>query len=589
MAIYYGGKSPVSLDLGEKIKSMLVSWIKSLFGSFIKDTKQPIIDDIKTEVAVKSIDPAMFQTREIRESVEKLKGALEHSPDDISGLAGDILDVIVGKASKIQFQGITDQTVDDKMPLSQKLFDQMAIVTDICLLANILSVIGQCVPFTQLTDLGREIRAYLDYSGLTQITGFGYGMMLSAAMAPKITQEIDAKMQNTPLEARDIVTLNYRNEIVDAKFYPRMALKGYNEDNADYMRLSQRPLLDPRRLINLYHREYIDRDTFFMLMEKLGFENEDITRQLLEAQYFPTPAEVILWAAREVFEPEERKKLKLDDKFPEAFWDYAERAGMTREEAENFWAAHWTFPGWNVIQEMRWRNIIDDNDVETFFTEADIVPFWRDAMKEVMYSPYTRVDGRRMYETGILSRDEFKTAMTDIGYTEERAEGLAKWATERKLSPQKDLTISKIEKAFRDGEITDTNYIERIMDMGYDDSEANLLLNLLKRDIEEKEEKDQIDWYILRYKNGLITIEQLTTFLDGLGLNEAKKNKMILLAKNAKAALSKTASKSDLDKWFKQIIINEETYKIRLQALGYEDNDISNYVASLLLEIGGKK
>lgn len=576
------------MGIGDVVFGTLKDVGKTIFEAIIGWMKPSIMADVKTEVAKKSIDPDMFQTKEIKESVVKLKSALEHSPDDISGLAGDILDVIIGKASKIQFQGITDQQVDDKMPLSQKLFDQMAIVTDICLLANILSIVGQCIPLTQLTDLGREIRAYLDYSGLTQITGFGYGMMLSAALGPKITQEVDAKMQNTPLDPRDVVNLNYRKEIGKEDFHPRMALKGYNSTNANYMREVQRPLLDPRTLINLYHREHIDRDEFFERMQKLGYGNEEIRHLYKEAEYFPTPSEVILWAAREVFEKDEREKLRLDEKFPEAFWDYAERAGMTREEAENFWAAHWTFPGWTIIQEMRWRNIIDDKDVDMFFTEADIVPYWRDSMLKVMYSPYTRVDGRRMYETGILSRDEFKTAMTDIGYTEERAEGLAKWATDRKLAPQKDLTMSKIEKAFREGEIDAANFTERMKDMGYDDDEALLILNLLKRDIEEKEEKDQVDWYILRYKNGLITLDELTKFLDTLGINEAKKNKLILNAKNAKASLAKTASKSDLDKWFKQAIIKQETYKTRLEALGYEESDINNYVASMLLETGGE-
>ena len=576
------------MGLGDVVFDTLKSWAKTVVGAVIGWLKPSIIGDVKTEVAKKSLDPDMFQTKEMKEGVDKLKTAFETSPEDISGLARDIFDILIGKVSKVQFQYITEEKVDADMPLSQRLFDQMAIVTDICLYANVMSVIGQCIPLTQLTDLGREIRAYLDYSGLTQITGFGYGMLLSAALAPKVTQEIDAKMQNTPLDPRDVVNLFYREEFKEPTYYKKMALRGYSELNADYMRKAGYLHLDTRALVNLRHRDLMSSEEFRLLMRKKGYHEDDIRRILEEAQYFPTPAEVILWAAREVFEPDVRKKLRLDEKFPEKFWEYAEKAGMTLEEAMNFWAAHWVFPGWTTIQEMRWRNIITDDDVEVFFTEADIVPFWRDAMREVMYSPYTRVDARRMYETGILTRAQFKTAMTDIGYTDERAEGLAKWATDRKLAPQKDLTMSKIEKAFRDGEIDATNFTQRIIDMGYDSEEATLILNLLKRDIEEKEEKDKIDWYILRFKNGLINLDELTKFLDGLGLNEAKKNKLIIQAKNAKAALAKTASKADLDKWYKQNIIKQETYKTRLEALGYEEGDINNYVASINLEIGGK-
>jgi len=523
--------------LGGAVIGVLATWFRGVISELIDKYKPEIITDVKKEVALKSIDPDMFQTEEIKNSVIKLKEALKYSPEDTSGLAGDLLDVVIGKASKVQFQAITGKSVDDKMPLSNALFTQMAIVTDVCLLANILSIIGQCIPFTQLTDLGREIRSYLDYSGLTQITGFGYGMMLSAALAPKITQEIDSKMRNTPL--------------------------------------------DPRSLITLHHREYLTYDEFKEQMYIKGYNDTRIELLLNEAQYFPSPADVILWAAREIFEPEIRAKLRLDDKIPPEFLVYASKAGMTEEMAKNYWAQHWVFPGFTTIQEMRWRNIITDADVDIFFTEADIVPYWREAMLKVMYSPYTRVDARRMFETDILTRDEFKTAMTDIGYTEERAEGLAKWASARKLAPQKDLTISKIEKAFREGEITETNYTERIKLMGYDENEATLMLNLLKRDIEEVEEKDNVDWYILRFKNGLIGLTELETFLNGLGFGEAKKNKLILKAKIAKGKLAKTASKSDLDLWFTQGIIDEPEYKTRLEGLGYENGDISNYVLSI--------
>ena len=576
------------MGLGQDAFNLIMKIIKKTIDKMFGWFSTPVIDELTLRTAKKSLKEDMFKTQVVKDSVTKLKESWMHSPEDSGDIVDDLIKAVSGHVAQLQLEAITGKKVDGDMPLAGKLFDQMAIVTDLNILSNALAIIGEFFPLVHLDRIGEEIRAYLDYSGLTQITGFGYGMLLSSALAPKLTQEIDAKMQNTPLDARDVITLDFRDEWKKDEFDERMTLKGYTAHNAKILKNSMRPLTDPRTLINLYHRKHISPEDFFTFMGNLGYGNEDIRRMLLEAQYFPTPAEVILWAAREVFEPDERKKLRLDEKFPDAFWRYAEKAGMTEEEARNFWAAHWTFPGWNTIQEMRWRNIIDDKDVETFFTEADIVPFWRDAMKEVMYSPYTRVDGRRMYETGILSRDEFKTAMTDIGYTDERAEGLAKWATDRKLAPQKDLTMSKIEKAFRDGEIDAANFTQRIKDMGYDDDEALLILNLLKRDIEEKEEKDNIDWYILRYKNGLIDLVELTKFLDGLGLNEAKKNKLIINAKSAKASLAKTASKSDLDKWFKQDIIKQEIYKTRLEALGYEESDINNYVASINLEIGGE-
>lgn len=526
------------MGLGQFVFDTLKGWAEYVFKHLTGWTKGSILEDIKTEIAAKSIDPDMFQTKEVREGVIKLKEQLKHSPYNISDLGRDLLDIVIGKVAKVQFQGVTKELVDDKMPITDSVFNQMAILTDITLLSNMFSVVGQCIPLTQLTDLGREIRAYLDYSGLTQITGFGYGMMLSSALAPIITQEVDNKMRNK--------------------------------------------LLDSRVLINLLHRGYLSNDDFTDRMHRAGYNDRRIVLALQEALYFPSPSDVILWAAREVFEPEVRSKLRLDEKIPPEFLEYAHKAGMTEEEAGNYWAAHWTFPGFTTIQEMRWRNIITDADVDVFFTEADIVPYWREAMMKVMYNPYTRVDGRRMYETNILSRDEYKTAMKDIGYTEERAEALAKWATARKLAPQKDLTMSKIEKAFREGEITEDNYVDRIRSMGYDESEASLMLNLLKRDMEEVEEKDNVDWYILRYKNGLIDLSELESFLNGLGFSEAKKSKLILKAKIAKGKLAKTASKSDLDLWFNQKIIDEVTYKTRLEALGYEEGDINNYVQSLL-------
>ncbi|GAH33677.1 unnamed protein product [marine sediment metagenome] len=276
------------MGLGQIFYNALVDFAESVFKAMTGWLKPIVKEELHNVVGSKVFNEDNFMSPEGKKAAKQLKDVWKDSPGDSPDIIADVVDALTGRGAKLQLQYITEKQVDADMHVTQRLFDQMAVITDLNLIANILGILGEFVPAFHFDQIGNEIRAYLDYSGLTQITGFGYGMLLSAAIAPKITQEIDAKMQYTALEPRDVVNLDFREEKGLDDFFPRMALKGYSKKNAKYMRTVQRPLLDARRLINLYRRDHIDRDKFFIDMRKLGFGNEDIRLLLKESLYFPS-------------------------------------------------------------------------------------------------------------------------------------------------------------------------------------------------------------------------------------------------------------------------------------------------------------
>ena len=70
-----------------------------------------------------------------------------------------------------------------------------------------------------------------------------------------------------------------------------------------------------------------------------------------------------------------------------------------------------------VISRETWGNYVRFND---------FVPAQIDNLARISYSPFTRVDSRRMYRLGVLTDQELLQSYADVGYyadTEESAAG----------------------------------------------------------------------------------------------------------------------------------------------------------------------
>ncbi|GAI51987.1 unnamed protein product, partial [marine sediment metagenome] len=129
---------------------------------------------------------------------------------------------------------------------------------------------------------------------------------------------------------------------------------------------------------------------------------------------------------------------------------------------------------------------------------------WRDKLIDVAYTPYTRVDVRRMYKAGVLNREQVKRSYLDIGYDDEKAENMTKFAIAEGVSAEKDLTKADILDGYKRTLFTEAEAFLMLVDLGYDDIEAAFYV-LREDDKKFKDHKKKLlALYEKQYKKNIL-------------------------------------------------------------------------------------
>jgi len=298
---------------------------------------------------------------------------------------------------------------------------------------------------------------------------------------------------------------------------------------------------------------------------------------------------------REVYSPEIARKFGqyegVEGVLKEAE-DDIRASGMEPETFTKYWAAHWQLPSMRQGYEMLHRDVVDKDTLDSLMVALDIMPYWRDKLAEISYSPYTRVDVRRMHKLGIIDEAALVRAYMDLGYTKERADGLAKFTVAYNQSPEKrqetqadvektkekEATRGAVMKAFQTGVIAEGETTEFLEALGYTAEAVELFLANAAFAIEDALTDDQLS---IIHEAFVRRIYDYTTTVAKLGeLNLPGKQAETLLDSWTMEKDAKTSrpSKAELFKMFKANIITQEVLKTELEGHGYTDKYIEWYM-----------
>jgi len=382
----------------------------------------------------------------------------------------------------------------------------------------------------------------------------------------------------------DAITLRHRGLIKKDDFTDIMRKNGFSEEQANRLWQASYNLLSAELVTTLFRRGFIKEDTYYAYMARLGWSKKRAQEFELATRFYPTASDIIRFAVREVYTPEVRKKYGLDEDMPPIFIKEAAKIGLDEEQARNYWAAKWVLPSVEMGFEMLHRGVIGEDDLMVLLRVHDIMPYWRDKLKAISYRPYTRVDVRRMYQFGVLDREDVKRAYLDIGYDEEKAERMTEFTIAWAEPEHRRLSRTMIEKAYIAGEISREMALELLKRLGYDEPNAELILRLKELSEEEEELEDKIDTIVANFKSGTITQEEAIERLDALNLKASYRDKIVAKSLRAKEKAQRLPSKADLEAWYKLGLINAQLFTEYMEKLGYLGRDIELYLKELQLE-----
>jgi len=366
--------------------------------------------------------------------------------------------------------------------------------------------------------------------------------------------------------------------------------QGWNPTRVQALTEAYRPLMSLAEIREAFLRgRYGEgekgRNKAIKKIRELGFSGDNAS-DLIELFYVLPPAQdVIRWAAREVFEPELRKRYRLDEDLPPDFLNWAAKVGITGEVARNYWAAHWELPSLLMVTDMWHRGIIEDSDMDSFFIQLDMNPYWREKIKEASYEIPTRVDIRRMYKIGVINEQDVYDLYRARHYSDLNAKRMVEFTM--RYYPQeemtddnevRELTKAEILRLYRERVIPRDGAVAGLTELAYVPGVADALVTIEDVRLASEYKKERLKYIYAAYKAGNMSDTELTDALGKLNISgdemEYHQNKLF------QEEVEKVAipSLGDVKRWLKRGIIPEAIFRGKLTDRGYIREDIERYI-----------
>ncbi len=382
------------------------------------------------------------------------------------------------------------------------------------------------------------------------------------------------------------VTQAWRRELVSQSFAEDTIQRaGYTAENAKLILKLSDQVPNEGDLLILYHRGLISDAELDKALHQRGYDEFYKTRIAKASFLIPPINDLITMAVREAFSPEVAERFGQYEDYPTEMTGWAEKQALTEEWSKRYWAAHWALPSPQQGFEMLHRGVIEQPDLDLLLRALDVMPFWRERLVKIAYTPYTRIDIRRMHKVGVLTEEDVLRSYRDLGYDADKARTMTDFVMllnapksaddEDKL---KELSRSSVINFYKDGLLLRDKAATLLSDMGYSPDAAELYLDSADLDEQRADRKDEIGLTLALAEASVITFEQAEDRLRNLGLETAEVNKAIIQLVRKQQRTTKLPSRSEAERMVKLGIIEMTEYQGLLRTLGYSEKWSDAYI-----------
>jgi hypothetical protein len=443
-------------------------------------------------------------------------------------------------------------------------------------------------------DTPTELRSMIDYL-LSQegeladfiLSGVGGNLMsgVVGGVIPALTSPITAwawrKTQGMRLDPQTVITAKWRGHLQTINPREEMASSGYSDVRQDIIEKLMRPWFDPNTAIQLWLREIWKEDKLNDHLKSTGFWDVDADALKRLAWNIPGASDLISMAVREAWDDDFAAKWGTDLLFPSEFAKWMKKQGYSEEWAKRYWRAHWTLPSVEMGFEMFHRGELKETELRQLLKAQDIMPGYQDKLINIAYTPYTRVDVRRMYGMGILDPDQVKKAYMDLGYDEERAENLKKFTVLYETEGNRELAKSDILDGYKKQMVGHDKALAMLMDMGYPEEDASFLLARVDYQVAQQVKDETLSAIKANYVEGVWDLTQTIAALGKLALPSKEEDRLLELWGIERERRIQRPGVSKLEEFYISSTITEANFRAELQTQGYSPTYIEWYVNNL--------
>jgi hypothetical protein len=393
----------------------------------------------------------------------------------------------------------------------------------------------------------------------------------------------NSKLPNDLPDIQTLADLRASGLLDDEQYNANAVMQGFNIDWAARLAASATAKLSPDMLIGLYRRGYITKDQLTDNLVFLKYPKRDIDSLLTATEFFPSVSDLITFAVREVYSPDIAEKFGQFEDLPQDFINEGAKAGLSEDQARNYWAAHWQLPSLSQGYEMFQRRIISHDELVLLLKAQDVMPFWRDKLIQAAYNPLTRVDVRRMYGLGVLTEQDVYNSFLDTGYSPDNAHKMTAFTLRYESNEYDGITRGNVIQAFVDDLITEVELKEYLKGLNYTDKTIDFWTeqaNFTKELAIIKEVASDLE---TMYQQGTIDMNGIRSELSNLGVPTQYVEGIINKLIRKKSGRTKAPDKLDLISWYNNGAIDDKTFTMFMRGLGYTNISIQAYMTNSIL------
>jgi len=349
----------------------------------------------------------------------------------------------------------------------------------------------------------------------------------------------------------------FTDEEMRSKVYSALRDLGWDDEYIAALEKVNRVHTDAGSAMSLWRRGKLGDDTFTRRLETLGFDTTAISDLKLLKELIPGPGDLVRMGLREAWDDSVAARWGYDADFPQPFAEWMEKQGFSADWSKRYWRAHWALPSVGQGFEMLHRDIISEGDLKELLRISDIPERWRDHLVDVAYKNFSRVDVRRMEKLGILDEADVLRSYLDLGYNAEKAANMTAFtiaynadSKEGQAAEYRDLTRTIVTSAFQKGLLTEAEATTRLLEIGYENEDVELLLSLATW---QKEVADAPE-FEKEYKADVKSIIERGYSRRVIGKNDAKEGLLSLGYEGEEAEYLLTS----IDFWYSMEVLNAQ-------------------------------
>jgi hypothetical protein len=382
---------------------------------------------------------------------------------------------------------------------------------------------------------------------------------------------------------------------------------GHHVKEAQAVRDGGRTRPDFRQAWMALKRGYIGQERYKKLVRADGVVTDDDLNDLAALQcWWPGPEKLIRWMKKDVFDQAIVDRFELDTDFDKKYTDrtrqLADGQGISEEFLRNEWRGHWENVGTSAMFECMRRLrpghadpavVTTQDDVRQAMKQQDIPPFWVERLIAISYAKPTRVDVRRMWTLHLIEKDELKRRVLDLGYTDADADLMVRfWETDRdvKEARMNGLPTGRaLVNAYARGELTARELEGIAQKISYYDGQEEEIQEAAELGRDMAERRNAIAAVRRRYTRGLIGGADAAAELASVNVDGDEIESLLKWWDQVQKRTGREVTAAMLCQWRASHLISASEQMAALVRIGYNSADAGHITAQCTLDIAQKQ